>query len=75
MLIEILEKGHHAFAFHEVTRTRNIIREDFCDFIAFRFGILAAAMLLGVEPTAFFCLFGAADTAVDDGFKALICLV
>nr|WP_241764179.1 hypothetical protein [Hyphomonas atlantica] len=46
IIIEKLEKRHHAGAFHKITIAADIVRKDSNDLIAFTGGMLAAKMLL-----------------------------
>ncbi|KIC32121.1 hypothetical protein RA25_13745 [Leisingera sp. ANG-S5] len=67
--IEVAEKRHHAWTFHEVTASRCIIGKDGFYFIALGLGIGTAALLLAFQTATIQLLFGRGHPAVNDCFE------
>ncbi|MDX2085737.1 MAG: hypothetical protein SFZ03_10170 [Candidatus Melainabacteria bacterium] len=69
VLIEIMQQRHHAGAVHKIPATAGVIREDSFNFVAIYIAILAAAMLLAVQPVAFGFLLGVRHPAVNQHLR------
>src|SRR5690606_7169867 len=62
-----LKHRDHAGALHEVAAARHVVVEDRFDVVTSRGGVVAATMLLALQPIAVVSLLLVGNAAVDDG--------